>query len=56
MKKWDISLRRYNASIKISKFGKIAYSYDELIYYDIDDGSRSSTTKDFHAHMNLKRM
>ena len=41
--------------IKISKFGKIAYSYDELIYYDIDDGSRSSTTKDFHAHIESEK-
>ena len=37
--------------IKISKFGKIAYSYEELIFYELLDGSRSSITKDLKAHI-----
>ena len=37
--------------IKISKFGKIAYSYEELIFYELSGGSRSSITKDLNAHV-----
>ncbi len=37
--------------IKISKFGKIAYSYEELIFYELSGGSRSSITKDLNAHI-----
>ena len=37
--------------IKISKFGKIAYSYEELIFYELLGGSRSSITKDLKAHI-----
>ena len=37
--------------IRLSKHGKIAYTFDNLIYYETDNTSKGSSTKEFATHM-----